>query len=171
MRTAPTSLRCSACGKGKLLHRVIEHDVGPLLDMRKVVVSNLPALVCSRCGAVSMYGGVLEQISLLLAASILSLPELLPVEVRYLRKLIGDTQDELARRLGVARATVNRWERGDEPSRGPDAYAIRSHAFFRLRGANRAIEAAAPAFIDPRPSPRKKAHGYKIEGAALLSAN
>lgn len=171
MRTTSTGIRCSACGKGKLIHRVIDHDVSGLLDMRKVVVSNLPALVCSKCGEVNMYGGVLEQIALLLAASIVSLPDLFPSEVRFLRKLIGDTQEEFARRLGVARATVNRWEKGEEPSRGPDAYAIRSHAFFRLRGASTAIEAAAPAFVEIQPPVRRKAQGYRIEGASLLAAH
>ena len=171
MRASSSDIRCSVCGKGKLVHRVIEHDVGGLLDMKKVVVSNLPALVCSKCGSVSMYGGILEQIALQLAATILRLSELFPLEVRYLRKLVGDTQEEFARRLGVARITVNRWEKGEEPSRGPDAYAIRSHAFFRLRGSSHVIEAAASAFVDTKPQARKKPQSYKIEGASLLHAH
>lgn len=171
MRTSASDIRCSVCGKGKLVHRLIEHDVGGLLGMKKVVVSELPALVCSTCGSVSMYGGVLEQISLLLAVTILSSSELDPLEVRYLRKLIGDTQDEFARRLGVARITVNRWEQGDESLKGPDAYAIRSHTFFRLRGSSPVIEAAAPAFVANTPRTRKRAQGYKIAGASLHHAH
>lgn len=168
MRSTPTGIRCSVCGKGTLVHRVIEHDVGGLLDMKQVVVSDLPALVCTKCGSVSMYGGVLEQIALVLAASILRSPDLFPLEARYLRKLVGDTQAEFARRLGVARATVNRWEQGDQPTRGPDAYAIRSHTFFRLRGTSPVIDAVAPAFLDDAPRSRKRTKGYKIEGSSLV---
>lgn len=72
-----------------------------------------------------------------------------------------------ARRLGVARITVHRWEKGEEPTTGPDAYAIRSHAFFRLRGLSKAIEAAASAFIETKPQARKRMQRYKIEGASL----
>ncbi len=170
MRTS-TPIRCSVCGKGKLLHRVIEHDVGDLLEMRKVVVSNLPARVCSKCGSVSLYGNILEQVAAQLAADLLRQSEIFPFEARFLRKLVGDTQEQLANRLGVARATVNRWENGEAPSRGPDAYAIRSHVFFRLRGSSKAIEAAASAFVDAKPPARKKARSYKIEGASLQRAH
>jgi YgiT-type zinc finger domain-containing protein len=171
MRASSSGIRCSVCGKGKLVRRIIEHDVGDLLDMKHVVVSNLPALVCTKCGSVSMYGGILEQIALQLGALILRLPDLYPFEVRYLRKLVGDTQEELAQRLGVARITVHRWEKGEAPTTGPDAYAIRSHAFFRLRGLSQAIEAAASAFIETKPQARKRVQRYRIEGASLQRAS
>jgi YgiT-type zinc finger domain-containing protein len=170
MRAKSTEIRCSVCGKGSLVQKLIDYDVGALLDMKRVVVHNMPALVCSKCGSVNMYGGILDQIALLLAVSILQLQELDPVEVRYLRKLIGDTQEEFAERLGVVRATVNRWENNPEPVKGPDAYAIRSHAFFRLRDRSPAIEAVAAAFTTAQPRPRPKRRGYNIEGATLQPA-
>lgn len=170
MRAKATEIRCSVCGKGSLVQKLIDHDVGALLDMKRVVVHNMPALVCTKCGSVNMYGGILDQIALLLAVSILQLQELDPVEVRYLRKLIGDTQEEFAERLGVVRATVNRWENSSEPVKGPDAYAIRSHAFFRLRDRSPAIEAVAAAFTTVQPRPRPKRRGYSIEGATLQPA-
>ncbi len=170
MRVKSTEIRCSVCGKGSLVQKLIDHDVGALLDMKRVAVHNMPALVCSKCGSVNMYGGILDQIALLLAVSILQLQELDPVEVRYLRKLIGDTQGEFAERLGVVRATVNRWENSSEPVKGPDAYAIRSHAFFRLRDRSPAIEAVAAAFTTVQPRPRPKRRGYSIEGATLQPA-
>src|SRR5262249_19668795 len=138
-----TKIRCSVCGKGNLVQKLIVHDVGVLLDMKRVVVHNIPALVCSKCGSVNMYGGILDQIALLLAVNILQLQELDPAEIRYLRKLIGDTQEEFAERLGVVRATVNRWENNSESVKGLDAYAIRSHAFFRLRDRFPPIQPAA----------------------------
>jgi YgiT-type zinc finger domain-containing protein len=165
-----TEIRCSVCGKGNLGQKLVDHDVGELLDMKRVVVHNMPALVCTKCGSVNLYGGILDQIALLLAVSILQQQELDRGEVRYLRKLIGDTQEELAERLGVARATVNRWENNPESVKGPDAYAIRSHAFFRLRDRSAAIEAVASTFTTAQPRPRPRRRGYDIDGATLQSA-
>ena len=170
MRAKPTKIKCSTCGKANLAHKLIEHDVGPLLDMRRVHVHNLPALVCPNCGGVSLYGDTLDRIAILLAIDVLQRTELHPEEVRYLRKLIGDTQDEFANRLGVVRATVNRWENGSESVRGPDAYAIRSHAFFRLRDRGEEIEEVAAAFTADSPPRRPRKRGYSIEGASLQSA-
>lgn len=171
MPTKLTEIRCSKCGKGKLVRRILdEYDVGPLLDMKRVVVKDMPALVCSKCGSVNMYGGILDQIAILLAVCILQLQELDQIEVRYLRKLIGDTQEEFAEQLGVVRATVNRWENSNEPTKGPDAYAIRSHAFFRLRERSPAIEAVAAAFTTAQPRSRPKKRSYAIEGATLQRA-
>lgn len=170
MPTKSTEIRCSVCGKGRLLQKLVNHDVGALLDMKRVVVHNMPALVCSKCGSVHMYGGILDQVALLLAVDILQRQELEPDEVRYLRKLIGDTQEEFAERLDVSRVTVNRWENNSEPVKGPDAYAIRSHTFFRLRDRSPAIEAVAVAFTTAQPRPRPKRRGYSIEGATLQPA-
>lgn len=170
MRTKPTKIKCSTCGKANLVRKVIEHDVGPLLDMRKVVVHGLPALVCPKCGSVTLFGSTLDQIAILLAVDILQRPELHPEEVRYLRKLVGDTQDEFAQRLGVVRATVNRWENGGDHVKGPDAYAIRSHTFFRLRDTSEEIEAVAGAFTSDKPPRRPRKKSYSIEGALLQAA-
>ena len=43
-----------------------------------------------------------------------------PTKLRKLRKRVGLSQEELARRLGVARVTVTRWENG---SRRPSKIA------------------------------------------------
>src|ERR1041384_2397672 len=170
MPAKSSEIRCSVCGKGSLVQKLIDHDVGALLDMKRGIVHNMPALVCSKCGSVHMYGGILDQISILLAVSILQLQELDPVEARYLRKLIGDTQEEFAERLGVVRSPVTRGENNREPVKGPDAYVIRSHAFFRLRDRSPAIEAVAAAFTTAQPRPRPKRRGYNIEGATLQPA-
>lgn len=167
MGKTTTSIRCSACEAGKLEDRVITHDVSDLLGLKKVVVTNLPALVCSKCGAVSMYGHAIDEVSLLVAAQILRQSSLKPAEVRFLRKLMGFTQDELAERLDVVRATVNRWETAKDEVSGPPAYTIRSFAFFRLRDRSPAIEQTAPAFVEPERAARKKAAGYTIEGASV----
>jgi hypothetical protein len=159
-----TSIRCFECDHGVLERKVVEHDVGSLLGMDEVRVTNLPALVCPRCKAVSVEGEVLDLVALGLAAHILKGPVLDGVEVRFLRKLLGDTQNELAERLGVDRATVNRWENSSEPLTGAQAYAVRSHAFFRLRGRSPIIESAAESFVDRPKAPKGR---YRLDGAKL----
>lgn len=170
MRAERTNIRCSSCNEATLVGRTIDHDVGELVGMHRVVVTGMPALVCPKCGAVSVAGPVMEEIIFHLAASVLARPELDAIEVRFLRKLVSDTQQELADRLGVNRATVNRWENSEAPITGPDAYAVRSHVFFRLRGHHAAIEAVAPAFTDDKPRPRSRTGGYRLDGSTFLRA-
>jgi len=163
-----TEIRCSVCGKGMLRRKRLDQDVGDVLGLEGVVLKDAPALVCSKCGEVTLDGAVLEQVALIVAAHILRQSELAPAEVRYLRKLLGDRQEDLADKLGVTRATVNRWEMGTTPVTGPPAYAVRSHAFFRLRSQSPLIEKAAPTF-EARGAPRKRS-GYTVEGRQLAAA-
>ncbi|MDX2092983.1 MAG: helix-turn-helix domain-containing protein [Kofleriaceae bacterium] len=165
-------IRCSACRKGWLKPKAVTRDVGPLFDMIRVEVRGMPALVCGKCGEVSMIGSVLDEIGMMIAVEILQLTEIAPIEARYLRRLMGDTQDELAARLGVARATINRWENAPAPISGPEAYALRSHAYFRLRERSPVIDAVAASFTaDRRPPNRtKKRKGFTLDGAHIQHA-
>jgi YgiT-type zinc finger domain-containing protein len=171
---------CSACEKGHLAEKVVKHDVGALVGMSSVMVENLPALVCSNCGAVTVRGNTLDAVTYLLAALILKRSVLDAIEVRYLRGLLGDTQEELAKSLDVDRATVNRWENSTTPITGTQAYAIRTHAFFRLRDKSPAVDAASGAFVyregpNPRaalvrkPMPHSKRTGYQLDAAAFAA--
>ena len=165
-----TTISCSACGKGRLAEKTISHDVGPLLGMPRVMVEHLPALACQKCGAVTVSGVVLDAVSTLLSTLILKQPSLAASEVRYLRKSVGDTQEEFAKRLEVDRATVNRWENSTTPISGTSAYAIRSHVFFRLRQKDASVDEVAPAFVEMRaPAKRIKRRTYRIDAAALAA--
>jgi hypothetical protein len=162
---------CSACGKGRLADKVVSHDVGPLLGMPHVKVEHLPALACAKCGAVTVGGAVLDAVSMLLAAVILRRASLEASEVRYLRRMVGDTQEEFAKRLEVDRATVNRWENSVAAITGTPAYAIRSHVFFRLRHKSAVIDAVGEAFAETG-SPRRRGRrlAYRIDAADLVAA-
>ena len=154
-----------------MAEKVVSHDVGPLLGMPHVKVEHLPALACAKCGAVTVAGEILDAVSMLLAALLLRQASLDATEVRYLRKMAGDTQEDFAKRLEVDRATVNRWENAATPITGTPAYAIRSHVFFRLRRKSPVVEAAADAFIAAgRVRKRSKRGAYRIDAAALAAA-
>jgi Helix-turn-helix len=163
------SIHCSECETGVLKPKTLEHDVGALLGMNEVRVTNLPALVCRNCGAVSVSGELLDRIALALATVILLQPAPDGIEARYLRKLLGDTQAELADKLGVDRATVNRWENAPEPVTGANAYALRSHAFLRLRDRSPDLAAMMGQSLTekPGPAPARKGPGYQLDGASL----
>lgn len=159
------------CADGRLGDKIVSHDVGPLLGMPHVKVDHLPALACAKCGAVTVAGSVLDSIALMLATLILRRPSLAAAEVRYLRRMVGDTQEQFAKRLEVGRVTVNRWENSAAPIAGPPAYAIRSHVFFRLRGQSLMVDAVAEAFVETgRPRKSGTQGAYRIDAAALAAA-
>ena len=170
-RPRTTGILCSACGEGRLTDKIVSHDVGALLGMPHVKVEHLPALACTKCGVVTVVGAVLDSVSLLLAAVILRRASLEASEVRYLRRMVGDTQEEFAKRLEVDRATVNRWENSAARITGTPAYAIRSHVFFRLRQKSAVIDAVSKAFVEPcPPQKRSKRAAYRIDAADLVAA-
>jgi len=163
-------LRCSNCGNADFEPRRINYDVGPLLGMTEVLVENYPALVCPKCKAVSHVGEVLNEVEMTLAAFILQKGTIDQMEVRYLRKLLGYTQDEFAQKLGVERITVSRWENSEAPVSGPQALALRSYAFFKLWGKSRRIDALVGTFLEPNVPPKGKRGGYKLMGSDLRAA-
>ncbi len=83
-----------------------------------------------------------------------------PVAVRRIRSALGLSQEQLARRLGVSFATVNRWERGHaEPS-------PRSREVLAQLRAETATP-ARPAVTDPLPPDRSTFVGRDRELAEL----
>ncbi len=123
---------CSRCG-GKMEQKCVDHDIGALIGLESVVVHNLPAPVCADCGSVVVSGGILEPIGVIIATEMLKQSRLDASEVRYLRKLIGDTQEKFAVGLGTTRVTVTRWEEANKVNDGTTSYSIRSYVYFRLR--------------------------------------
>jgi YgiT-type zinc finger domain-containing protein len=88
-----------------------QHDVADLLGLHSVVVESLPALVCPECDEILLLGKLINNLSTdLVNFILLGSFALTGLDVRFLRKAMGLTQQVLAERLGVEPATVSRWE-------------------------------------------------------------
>jgi DNA-binding XRE family transcriptional regulator len=161
---------CPKCGKGKLSVKAGKQDLGPLLGLERVIVTNLAAPVCNACGAVLVPGDFLGIVSLSIAGSMLTQAELEPMEVRFLRKLLEYTQADLAEHLGVDRATSNRWEQEGNLLTGANSYALRSHVFVQLRDKAGQLFTEAEKALKEHPAPRPKVPAYRRLDAARLKA-
>jgi transcriptional regulator with XRE-family HTH domain len=103
-------LRCP-CGGAFRTATLHNFDLEPLLGVPIVLPSVFRGLRCSRDEKhETLPGELLEAMRFIVALEMARLPNLLgPEPARYLRRFLGLTQEELARRLGVERATVGRW--------------------------------------------------------------
>jgi DNA-binding XRE family transcriptional regulator len=141
-------------------------DASLIVGLETVVLGRAPVLKCDSCGHLMFEGRVIEAITRELATFIIRQgDELQPREVRFLRELMGMTQGELASRLGVQRATVNRWERGDPEER---VGVVQSLALRTLAAWSIDDPALAREVGEPRrpPAPRRSAPPYRLAGIA-----
>lgn len=158
-------IECSRCKGGVLRERLASKDVSALLGLESVVLEQVPALVCNKCGYVSVGGEVLEAASEWMVAHILKGETLLPGEAKFLRKHLMETQEELAEHLGVTRPTVQRWESQEEPLDGTNDYALRAYVFLCLeeRGVNPIGMGEVLQILARKHAPEKRHRGpYKI---------
>jgi transcriptional regulator with XRE-family HTH domain len=124
---------CSECEKGTYEPTVLrEFDAGRCIGLKHLVVREFPMLVCTRCGAWATLGTVTSRVAAAATAEMLRHETLTPEEARFLRQQTLDTQEEFAERLGVVRATVNRWETGVVVLGGASSRLVRMHVFLWL---------------------------------------
>jgi putative zinc finger/helix-turn-helix YgiT family protein len=110
-RDKPFPWRCLQCLKRDVFPATIPYTAEVNHDGRLYQVE-LAALViprCRACGELVFSGQVDEQITAALRAQ---LRLLTPAQIREGRTTLGLMQRELAERLGVAEATISRWETG-----------------------------------------------------------
>jgi len=125
---ALTNLPCS-CGGVLRPHRMKgEYDASVELGLPTVVTGSWLVERCDKCGGVSLPGAMLEALSDEAVLLLLKLERRLSgAEAKFLRKAaLGVGQEELARRLGVTRVTVARWE-GERSLSAPHDFELRGH--------------------------------------------
>ena len=158
-------MQCSSCHEGTMVAgRVENYDATSIVGLEDVVLGSAPALVCDRCGHVMFEGRVVDIITRDLARLIIQhAEELRPGEARFLREVIGMTQAELAERLRINRATVNRWETGDDVVGPVQSLALRTVAAWSLNDPALAREIGGPV---PRPPVKRVAPPYRLKTVA-----
>lgn len=159
-------MKCSNCREGTLSEKTVERRLDHLFGV-PLVVRGLPVLACSKCSAETMIGGMIDKITFTLVAELLkSGAPLRPAEIKFLRGALGFTQEQLAKHLGVSRIAVARWETKDPSLDGPQALALRSLVFFRLREAHPDLAAVAESLTKP-PRPERKTRRWSLEAPRL----
>jgi putative zinc finger/helix-turn-helix YgiT family protein len=104
-------MKCAQCGhrmeKTTGVHRYEESG------LKNVMLMNVPLYKCTSCGETEVEIPAMEELHCLIGLFVLYQPDRLgSAEVRYLRKHMGYSQDELASYVGVTRGTITRWESG-----------------------------------------------------------
>jgi putative zinc finger/helix-turn-helix YgiT family protein len=141
----PFPWRCLKCRKRDVYPATISYTAEVSHDGRlyEVPVPALEVPRCRSCGELVFTNRVDEQITDALRAR---LRLLTPAQVREGRKTLGLLQQELAERLGVAEATISRWETGTLiQSRAMDNLLRAYFALPAMRAALRGAE-QDPAF-------------------------
>ena len=112
-------MKCFECG-GEMIEkreRVTDHHLG----LESVVLKNALVRRCKKCGEREIVFEQIASLHRLIATTLIQkTTRLVGTEIRYLRKYLGWSSKELARRLGVACETLSRWENGHETI-GPQA--------------------------------------------------
>ena len=126
-------MNCDICNKGKFVRRELgRYDLGPVLGLEGVTLLGAKGLVCDHCGEVMLDGEVIDQATEVLNLLLVSQAGVLtPSEVRYLRKELEMTQEQLAERLGIHRVSVARWETGEVEIGQVESMALRAMVAMR----------------------------------------
>ena len=147
-------LKCD-CG-GTLKPRMLVHfDLTTYLGIA-VIADEVKGLRCNRCGWETIQGKTVNSAMHAAAAHIVRSEERLPdTFARYLRKYLALTQQDLAKRMGITRKTVNQWETGGAISPQHDLI-LRTLAYARLAVIDRPQVAVLDHIRTARPRLRKK---------------
>ncbi len=107
-------MKCTECGRvmtsRRCDHRYVE------CGLRNVVLKDVQIRHCGNCGNEELGIRRIEELHRVVAHVIAMKHERLrPAEIRFLRKSLGLSGVDFARKMGVAPETVSRWERKDKP--------------------------------------------------------
>jgi DNA-binding transcriptional regulator YiaG len=98
-----------------------------------VLLRDVPGLRCSKCKRGTIPGDLINDVLHQLAVEITKLPQrLMPQHARFLRKHLRLSQKELAKKMGIVRETVAKWECGDAQISPQQDFVLRAIAIAHL---------------------------------------
>ena len=103
---------CVEC-KGKKFAETTESDTVTVAG--QAFSADVPAVRCTKCGAVYVDGPSLGAFELEVARTLADAGVATGETFRYMRRVLGYTAAALGEAIGVAPETISRWERGDRP--------------------------------------------------------
>jgi putative zinc finger/helix-turn-helix YgiT family protein len=163
MLTKPFPWKCSRCRERAVAPATVayaatlEHDGRPY-DVR---VPDLRVPRCEKCGKLVMTDDANRRITEALRAEAKLLS---PAAIRQHREALGLTQKQLAARLGLAEATLSRWETGGQiQQRAMDRLLRLFFAFANVRSALADESAYLALGQSGAPSSEKRASSGVLE--------
>lgn len=111
MTKKPFPWKCTQCREKAVRETIVSHEVDIDHDGRTihVKIAGLKTPKCDNCGLVQPDSEACEAITL---AFLAQAHLLTPAQIREYRVKLSLTQKQLATYLGIAEATVSRWENG-----------------------------------------------------------
>lgn len=108
-------MKCYECGKAEMEGVRGVHNYEASLLPYPVILVGVPIERCPACGEEMVTISDAEGLHRLLALNIVEADRsILPQEIRFLRKLIDKSADDMADLMGVDAKTLSRWENGKQ---------------------------------------------------------
>ena len=150
--------KCFTCGKKTM--RTTRED-RPYEALPGTVLHQVMVHRCSSCGEDAVEIPALEGLTRALVQVVVEQPgRLQPAEIRFLRKALGWSGEDFAKRFGVAVESVSRWENGKREMPGTTERLLRVLAARLPAMADYADELENVATDEPRP----KGYSAKCKG-------
>lgn len=103
------TIRCSECNSAMTVTRE-NRRYGDGLD---VVLTDIEVRRCRDCGEEEVVIPRMSTVLAAIATTLISQPaRLTPAEIRFLRTYLGYSSADFAKKMGVSKETVSRWENG-----------------------------------------------------------
>ena len=150
-------MNCAECG-----HQMDEMEGMHRYDesgLKNIHLMNVPIYKCQSCGETEVEIPGMEELHLLLGLLIAYQPKRLNAdEVRYLRKHMGYSQEELAEKLGITRPTIARWEADRTITLGQDIHLRRFYLGKKGKELDSftSVHRILLALLDKLPNPTRK---------------
>jgi putative zinc finger/helix-turn-helix YgiT family protein len=106
-------MKCYSCGKAEMTERIGHHEYVEARLPYRVILVGIPVAQCPACGEARVTipnpEGLHEALSLLIVNANRALH---PGEIRFVRKYLDKSAEQLAAMMGVDAKTLSRWENG-----------------------------------------------------------